>query len=79
MTVRDDGGFLVVFAWLTDAYGLKGEGGEGAVPVATDVAGREVRAVRCADGLAQWMGRVRVVIVPVAVLVVASALVVALW
>ncbi|MDQ0596174.1 hypothetical protein QF037_000519 [Streptomyces canus] len=33
----------------------------------------------CVDGLAQWMGRVRVVIVPVAVLVVASALTVAMW
>lgn len=32
----------------------------------------------CTDGLAEWMGRVRVVIVPVSVLVVASALAVAM-
>ncbi|MCX5328390.1 MULTISPECIES: hypothetical protein [unclassified Streptomyces] len=77
MAVRDDGVLPVVFAGLTDADWLKDAGDDSAVPAAADLAGRKDHAVRCADGLAEWMGRVRVVIVPVSVLVVACALAVA--
>ncbi|MDN3027102.1 hypothetical protein [Streptomyces sp. S.PB5] len=81
MTARDEDAHPVAFAQLTGAYWLEDEV---CMWCSTLLSTRSVSATAGdhehpddRSGWAQWMGRIRVVIVPVAALVIASALIVA--
>lgn len=84
----DEDGASVAVVRLTGAYWLTHEGsdcawcgalfGSGKSDATTDVAGRADHAARSESRVPRWMDQVRVVIVPMAVLVVASALAAAL-
>ncbi|MGW7203013.1 hypothetical protein [Streptomyces sp. NPDC054837] len=67
----------VAFARLTGAYWLEPEDDESAGDAEAGLTGCTDHVVAGEGGRLQWMGRVRVVMLPVAVVVVACALAVA--